>query len=181
VGPALERAQQRPGDEEAAVVQARLSVSASMRAPGGSVRPGGPIRPGGPGGPGSPGGGPGRPGGRLGGAQVQDLAREVPVVERLGGVEALVALQANEMRAGGLRERAGERGLAHAGVALEKQRAAQSKRKVAGRGQAVVGQISGGREKRRQVLGRRRLLVHGPHYALFLGRPARSCRCRLDL
>ena len=31
--------------------------------------------------------------GRLGRAQVQQLAREVPVVERLAGVDALVALQ----------------------------------------------------------------------------------------
>ena len=34
--------------------------------------------------------------GRLEGAQVQDLAREVPVVERLGGVDPLVALQPDQ-------------------------------------------------------------------------------------
>ena len=34
--------------------------------------------------------------GRLERAQVQDLAREVPVVERLGGVDALVALQPDQ-------------------------------------------------------------------------------------
>ena len=32
------------------------------------------------------------------GAQVQDLAREVPVVERLAGVDALVALQPDQRR-----------------------------------------------------------------------------------
>ena len=91
-----------------------------------------------------------RPAG-LDGAQVQDLAREVPVVERLRGVEALVALQPDELRAGRLGERAGERGLADAGVALEEQRAAQSQRQVAGRGQPVVGQVAGGRQKRGQL------------------------------
>ena len=40
---------------------------------------------------------PGRAGRGLQGAQVQQLAREVPVVERLRGVDAVVALQPDQL------------------------------------------------------------------------------------
>ena len=63
-GGVLERLQQRPGEQEAPVVEGRLERLGVV----GGVR-------------------------GLGGPQVQQLAAEVPVVERLAGLETLVALQ----------------------------------------------------------------------------------------
>src|SRR5699024_5672946 len=56
---------------------------------------------------------------RLDRAQMQDLASEVPVVQRLGGVDALVALQPDERQAESLGESLRERSLAGAGLAFE--------------------------------------------------------------
>ena len=61
----------------------------------------------------------------LGGAQVQQLARVVPVVDGLGGIDALVALQADELAARPAAEHLGNLGLADARFALEQQRAFQ--------------------------------------------------------
>ena len=61
----------------------------------------------------------------LGGAQREELARVVPVVERLVDVDALVALQADEARAGRAGERLGDLRLAHARLALDEQRQAE--------------------------------------------------------
>ena len=91
----LEGGQHRPREQEPLVVQALLGLLGSRRGP--ATR-------------------------RLEGAQVQDLAREVPVVERLGGVDALVALQPHQRQLQRLGQRLGERGLARAGLALEQQR-----------------------------------------------------------
>jgi hypothetical protein len=85
---------------------------------------------------------------------VQDLAREVPVVERLGHVEALVALQADQYGAGRRRDGLGEGGLAHAGIAFEEQWSAQPQREEAGRCQAVIGEVAGVAQGLRQGLGR---------------------------
>ena len=106
----LERLQDRPGDEEAPVVQRGLE-----RGGVGSV---------------------------AGRAQVQDLPREVPVVERLAGVDALVALQPHEPRPGDLGQRLRERGLADPRVTLQEQRPAHPDREVRGRRHPDVGQVS---------------------------------------
>ena len=86
----------------------------------------------------------GRRRGGLDRAQVQDLAREVPVVQRLARVDALVALQPDQLDAQQLGQRLGERRLAGAGLALEQQRAAHRQREPAGRRQALVGQVARG-------------------------------------
>ena len=78
------------------------------------------------------------PAGGLEGAQVQDLAREVPVVERLGGVDALVALQPDQRQVERLGDRLGQRGLAGAGLALEQQRPLHPQRQERDRRQRVV-------------------------------------------
>ena len=78
----------------------------------------------------------------LGGTQVQQLARVVPVVHGLGGVDALVALQADQLAAGPPADHLGDLGLADAGLALEQQRPLQRQRQEDGRGQAVVGQVA---------------------------------------
>ncbi len=51
--------------------------------------------------------------------QVQQLAGVVPLVEGLAGVDALVALEADELDAEGRRHRLGHLGLAHSGLTLE--------------------------------------------------------------
>ena len=90
-----ERPQHRPGEQEPLVEQRLLRL--------GRVELAGPA-------------------GRLERAQVQDLAREVPVVERLAGVDPLVALQPDQRHVVHLGERLGQRRLAGAGLALEQQR-----------------------------------------------------------
>ena len=82
-------------------------------------------------------------GDRLERAQVEDLPREVPVVERLGRVDALVALQPDQRQLERLGDRLGERGLAGAGLALEQQRPLHRQREVGDRGQRVVAEVAG--------------------------------------
>jgi hypothetical protein len=53
---------------------------------------------------------------------VEQLARVVPLVERLGDVDALVALQPDQLTAGDERERSGELGLSRARLTLQEQR-----------------------------------------------------------
>ena len=83
----LDRPQQRPLDEEALLVQLGLE---------GVGRP------------------PGRLAAGLGGPQVEELAAVVPVVDGLGGVDALVALQADQLAARPRRQHLGHLGLADA-------------------------------------------------------------------
>ena len=87
-----------------------------------------------------------RPARRLGGdrrgPQVQQLAGVVPLVDGLGHVDALVALQAQQLAAGPRREDLGHLGLAHAGLALEQQRPVEDQGQEDRRGQALVGQVS---------------------------------------
>ncbi len=87
------------------------------------------------------GGGARRPAGGLGGPQVQELAGVVPLVDGLGDVDALVALEADQLAAGPAGQDLGHLGLADAGLALEQQRALQRQGEEDRRGQAVVGQV----------------------------------------
>ena len=99
---------------------------------------------------------------RLQRPQVQDLAREVPVVERLGGVDALVALEPDQRQVQRLRERLGERGLAGAGLALQQQRPLHPQREEGDRGEVVVAQVAGRPEPRGDLgpVGQRRCRLH---------------------
>jgi hypothetical protein len=83
----------------------------------------------------------------LGGAQREQLARVVPVVERLMDVDALVALQADEPRAGGGGERLGDLGLADARLALDQQGLAELAGEVDGCGLRAVGEVALLRER----------------------------------
>ena len=74
-------------------------------------------------------------------AEVQQLARVVPLVDGLGGVDALVALQAHELAARPARQHLGDLGLADARLALEQQRALQAYREEDRGGEALVGQV----------------------------------------
>ena len=62
--------------------------------------------------------------GHLEGAQVEHLARVVPLVDRRARVETLVALEPDERRVEDRREDLGDLGLADARFALEEQRLA---------------------------------------------------------
>ena len=71
-------------------------------------------------------------------------ARVVPLVERLALLQAVVALQAQQLALQGARQRLGELGLADAGLAFEQQRALQLERQEDGGGEAAVGEVAGG-------------------------------------
>jgi hypothetical protein len=73
--------------------------------------------------------------------EVEELAGVVPLVDGLGGVDALVALEAEELAARPAGEDLGDFGLADAGLALQQQRPAQAQGQEDGRGEALVRQV----------------------------------------
>ena len=75
------------------------------------------------------------------GLDAQQLLLVVPLVERLGLVEALVALQADEPGAGHLGHGLGQLGLAGAGRPLDEHRLAEPVGQEHHAGDAVVGQV----------------------------------------
>ena len=75
------------------------------------------------------------------GLDAQQLLLVVPLVQRLGLVEALVALQADQPGAGHLGDGLGELGLARAGRALDEHRLAEAVGEVDDTGDAVVGEV----------------------------------------
>ena len=77
---------------------------------------------------------------------VEQLARVVPLVERLAGVDALVALQADQPGLQDPRQRARDLGLADPRLALEQQRPAQPEGEEDGHREAAVGDVALARE-----------------------------------
>ena len=75
------------------------------------------------------------------GPDVQHLAGVVPLVQRLVGVDALVALQPDQLAAEDGGEHLGDLGLAHPDLALEQDRPLQAERDEQRGGQAAVGQV----------------------------------------
>ena len=75
------------------------------------------------------------------GLDAQQLLLVVPLVERLGLVEALVALEADEPGAGHLGHRLGQLGLAGAGRTLDEDRLLQAVGQVDDAGDALVGEV----------------------------------------
>ena len=139
----LDRPQQRPLDEEPLLVELGLE---GVGGPAGGLAAG------------------------LGGAQVEQLAGVVPVVHGLGGVDALVALQPDQLAAGPRRQHLGELGLADAGLALEQQRPLQLEREEDRRRQPFVGQVP--------VLGERSADVSGSHESDATCLTTQRCRRR---
>jgi hypothetical protein len=78
---------------------------------------------------------------RLGGADLEQLARVVPVVQRARDVDALVALQPDQARAGRLGERLGGLGLADPGLALQQQRLLEVDREEDRDRERLVGEV----------------------------------------
>jgi hypothetical protein len=78
---------------------------------------------------------------RLVGLDPQQLLLVVPLVQRLGLVEALVALQPDQAGAVHLRHRLGQLGLAGAGGALDEDRLAEPVGEVDDAGDTFVGEV----------------------------------------
>jgi hypothetical protein len=99
----------------------------------------------------------------LGRPQVQELAGVVPLVHGLRDVDALVALEADELAAGQPAERFGRLGLADAGLALEQQRPLQAERQEERGREPLVGQVTlaGERGRERFDVGER--AAHSGH------------------
>src|SRR5207302_516743 len=76
------------------------------------------------------------------GPQVQQLPGVVPLVDSLGDVDALVALEAQQLTAGPTREDLGHLGLADTGLALQQQWPVQLQREEDRRRQPLVGEIA---------------------------------------
>jgi hypothetical protein len=113
----LQRLQQRPADEEARGVDVVGQPLAVVHALG------------------------------FGQPDLDHLARVVPFVDGGGDVEALVALQADELAAERLRQHLGDLGLADAGLALEEQRPAHAQAEEDDGGERPVGDVAGAGEK----------------------------------
>ena len=88
----------------------------------------------------------------LGRPQREQLPRVVPVVHRVVQVDPLVALQADQARAGGGRQRSRHLGLADAGLALEQQRLLERDREMDRQRERPVGEIALGGERGARLL-----------------------------
>ena len=95
-----------------------------------------------------------RDGPLLRGADVQQLARVVPLVDGVGDVEPLVALEPDQARVGRRRERLRRLGLADAGLALEQQRLLERERQEERRREAAVGQVVRGAQRGLELVDR---------------------------
>ena len=84
----------------------------------------------------------------LGGADGDHLRGIVPLVDRGGDIEPLVALQADQSPAQRRREHLGDLGLADASLALEEKRPAHLEREVKHRAERTVGEVIGLGEQR---------------------------------
>jgi hypothetical protein len=78
---------------------------------------------------------------------MQQLPGVVPIVERLGGVDALVALHPDGLPLKDPGQGVGDLGLADAGHAFEQQRLAELQRKIERGHQRLVGEIAGRGER----------------------------------
>ena len=89
---------------------------------------------------------------RLGQPDREQLARVVPLVQRLARVDALVALQPQQRRLQHARQRLGGLGLADAGLALEQDRLRQPDREEQRGGEPAVGEVVDRVEPLQQVV-----------------------------
>ena len=79
----------------------------------------------------------------LGDADGDHLRGVIPLIDRGGDVETLVALQPDQAAAEGGRQHLGDLGLADAGLAFEEDRPAHLERQIKHRAERAVGQIFG--------------------------------------
>ena len=98
---------------------------------------------------------------RLGGADRHHLGGEVPLVDGAGGVEALVALQADQPPPEREAKCLGDLGFSDAGLAFEKERPAELQREVDDGGEPAAGDVAGAAEQRPGLVDRARQGLHG--------------------
>ena len=79
--------------------------------------------------------------GRLGRAQMEELAGVVPLVHGLGHIDALVALEPDQGTADPVGENPRDLGLADPGLTLQQERSGQVEGEEDGSGEALVGQV----------------------------------------
>ena len=141
----LQRAQQRPADQEALREDVLLESLARLHAFG------------------------------LGHPDLDHLPRVIPFVRGLRDVEALVALQADELAPERVRHHLADLGLAHAGLAFEEQRPFHGEREEERGREAAVGHVVALREQGLRFVDR---LRHGfRHKAFIFGHLAGTCHC----
>ena len=112
----------------------------------------------------------------------QQLARIVPLVQRLGGVDPVVALQPDQRRVEHRGQRLGGLGLAHPGLPLQQQRLREAEAEEQRGGQPLVDQVVDGGEPLRQRLDVGREVLAAPWSLRRLGaapasRPRRGPGC----
>src|SRR5450755_3215388 len=78
---------------------------------------------------------------------MKDLLRVIPLVERVIGVEALIALEADETAAEVGGQHLGDLGLANAGLAFQEQRFSQREREKNRHRKRTVGDVAPAREQ----------------------------------
>mgnify|MGYP001594628643 CR=1 FL=1 len=85
-------------------------------------------------------------------SDVEELARVVPLVDGMGDVQALVALQPDQARTECDCERLRRLRLADAGLAFQQQGLLQREREEERRRQAPIGQVVGSAERRLEIV-----------------------------
>ena len=70
---------------------------------------------------------------------MEQLARVVPLVHRLGGINALVTLEANQLTTQPTAQNLGDLGLSDAGLALKKERTSKGDSQEDRSGQSPIG------------------------------------------
>ena len=95
--------------------------------------------------------------------RVEHLLGVVPLVERLGLVEPLVALQSHELPRQRLRQRAGEVRLADARRALDEERPLEGEGEPADEGELVAREVPGAGELPSEIVGRGRVHCMGAY------------------
>ena len=109
----------------------------------------------------------------LDGPGVEELARVVPLVEGLAGVDSLVALEPDELGVEHARQGPRDLGLPHAGLALQQQRPAEREGQEDRDGEAAIGEVRLLREGRLEGVD-----VLEPHPSILpagMGRFRSSC------
>ena len=87
-------------------------------------------------------------------ANSEHLAGVVPLIDCLAGVEPLVALQPDQVRVEHRSEHLGHLGLAHPGLAFEKEGPTQLQAEVSDHRQAAIGDVVVGRERGYNIFDR---------------------------
>ena len=101
----------------------------------------------------------GRDAARLDQPDREHLACVAPVVQRVRGVDALVALQPDQACAEHVGERLRDLGLADAGLTLEQQRLAERERHVQHRREAAISQVRAAGELLGELVDRTRAVL----------------------